>query len=207
MWRLETFLVVKRIMDILISLVGLTILLPLFILICVFITLDSPGSPFFLQVRVGRYEKCFRMIKFRSMYVNSNEQQSDTDYCRRMDAEGKIIKLQNDPRITRVGKILRTTSLDELPQLANVLIGHMSLVGPRALIPSMMAPYPEWAKRRSVVRPGITGLWQTSAREHNESLADMINYDLEYIHNWSLWKDIVILALTPKAVISGKGAV
>ena len=141
------------------------------------------------------------------MYTDADEHLSDPDRRTRFEQCGKVLKLEQDPRVTRIGRVLRTTSLDELPQLMNVLLGHMSLVGPRALIPSMVNPYPEWSKARHVMLPGITGLWQVSARERNESLSDMIEYDLDYIRRWSLLLDGIILVRTPGAVISRKGAI
>lgn len=197
----------KRGLDIIVSLLVVVCLLPLFALVCIFIVLDSEGSPFFVQKRVGLRGQRFKMYKFRSMYVNGRERLKDPTMQEKAEGAGRVLKLAHDPRVTRIGRILRSTSIDELPQLINVLLGHMSLVGPRALVPSMLAPYPEWAAEREVVKPGITGLWQVSARERNESLEDMIDYDLEYIRNWSLWKDLVILAKTPKVVFSRRGAV
>lgn len=198
---------IKRTIDVVLSLLGTVLVLPLVPTICGLIVLDSPGSPFYVRVRIGRNGRRFGMIKFRSMFVDAANRVPDPARLKQIEAEGRVLKLDNDPRVTRIGKILRSTSLDELPQLINVLLGHMSLVGPRALVPSMLEPYPDWAKARSVVRPGLSGLWQVSARERNESLADMIDYDLDYIRNWSLLRDVVILARTPRAVLSRKGAI
>lgn len=147
------------------------------------------------------------MMKLRSMFVDAAEHLDDPSIAEKAEAAGRVLKLKCDPRVTRVGKLLRTTSLDELPQLINVFLGQMSLVGPRALTINMVNPYPDWSKARHVMRPGITGLWQVSARERNESLEDMIEYDLDYIHHWSLLLDAIIVARTPGAVISRKGAV
>jgi len=203
--RVQT--ITKRMADILVSMIGLVCLLPLFALVCVLIAIDSPGSPFFLQTRVGRYGRRFRMMKFRSMFVDADKRMEDPRILAEAEAAGRVVKLKRDPRVTRIGKLLRTTSLDELPQLINVFFGHMSLVGPRALTPNMVEPYPDWSKARHVMRPGITGLWQVSARERNESLEDMIDYDLDYIRRWSLYLDAAILARTPGVVISRRGAV
>jgi lipopolysaccharide/colanic/teichoic acid biosynthesis glycosyltransferase len=141
------------------------------------------------------------------MYVDAHNRLDDPGALKEAEAAGRVFKVKCDPRVTRVGRLLRTSSLDELPQLINVLLGQMSLVGPRALTPNMVAPYPDWSKARHVMRPGITGLWQVSARERNESLEDMIEYDLEYIRRWSVMLDATILARTPGTVISRKGAV
>jgi len=200
-------LLLKRIADMFFSIIALTVLLPLILVVSVAIVIDSPGGVLFAQTRVGLNGRLFRMLKFRSMYIDADKRIGDPLLIKDAEAAGKVLKLDNDPRVTRVGKFIRTTSIDELPQLVNVLLGHMSIVGPRALIPSMLKPFPEWAKAREVVPPGITGLWQVSARDHNESLADMIEYDLEYISNWSLWQDLVIMFRTPMAVFSRKGAV
>ena len=199
--------ILKRWADIFVSAVAIVLLLPLFVLLCIVISLDSLGSPFFLQVRVGRYGQCFQMLKFRSMFIDADKRLDDPDMAIKAEAEGRVLKLKNDPRVTRIGNLLRTSSLDELPQLINVLLGQMSLVGPPCAYADMVDPYPDLSERRHTVRPGITGFWQVSAREHNESLADMIEDDLHYIQRWSLFLDAIIIARTPGAVISRKGAV
>ena len=198
---------VKRGLDLAFSVVGLTLFSPVFFVVAILVVLDSRGGAFFRQTRVGLDGKRFRMFKFRSMYIDGEKRLADPGLQRKAEEAGRVLKLKCDPRVTPIGRILRSTSIDELPQLINVLLGHMSIVGPRALIPSMLVPYPEWARLRQVVYPGITGLWQVSARERNESLADMIDYDLEYIRAWSLWSDLTIIARTPKVLISRKGAV
>lgn len=198
---------VKRCLDIVLSIIGLLILLPIFLVVSILVPLDSKGGAFFAQTRIGAGGRRFKMLKFRSMFVDAEQRLGDPNLARETEAAGRILKLKHDPRVTRLGRVLRSTSIDELPQFVNVLLGHMSIVGPRALVPSMLDPFPEWAEAREVVPPGITGLWQVSARDRNESLADMIDYDLEYIHTWSLWNDLVIMARTPKALISRKGAI
>lgn len=200
-------LLIKRWFDLVFSITGLILLSPVFLSVTVLVVLGSKGGAFFRQTRVGLNGKRFRMLKFRTMYIDGEKRLGDSDLQRNTEEAGRVLKLKSDPRVTPVGRVLRYTSIDELPQLINVILGQMSIVGPRALIPSMLDPYPEWARLREVVYPGITGLWQVSARDRNESLADMIEYDLEYIHTWSLWSDLAIIARTPKAVISGKGAV
>jgi lipopolysaccharide/colanic/teichoic acid biosynthesis glycosyltransferase len=198
---------IKRWLDMLTSAVCMICLLPLFVVVSIAVCVDSPGAPFFLHTRVGRDGRRFKMVKFRSMFVDGDKRLNDPEIRDKVESAGRVLKFEGDPRITRVGKLIRSTSIDELPQLINVLMGHMSIVGPRALMPSMLDPYPEWAAARSIVRPGITGLWQISARERNESLEDMIDYDLEYIRNWSILGDLMILAKTPGVVLSRKGAV
>ena len=139
------------------------------------------------------------------MYVDQDSRVS-ADKVRALQAQGILFKPKNDPRVTRVGAFLRKTSIDELPQLLNVLTGEMSLVGPRPLMLHMLDPYPELRRARGQMRPGITGLWQISARENNETALQMAHYDLTYIRNFSLWSDFRILLRTPAAVFFRKGA-
>jgi lipopolysaccharide/colanic/teichoic acid biosynthesis glycosyltransferase len=130
----------------------------------------------------------------------------DSSAIRRMESRGILFKPKDDPRVTRLGALLRKTSIDELPQLFNVLTGDMSLVGPRPLMLHMLDPYPELRRARGLVRPGITGLWQVSARENNETALQMAHYDLAYIREFSLWNDLLIFLRTPAAVLFGRGA-
>lgn len=197
----------KRAMDMAVSSLCLVLLFPVLVVIAALIALDSSGGILYLQTRVGLDGRYFHVLKFRSMYTDRDSTLDSLQARKEAESLGRILKMKNDPRITRVGRFLRSTSIDEFPQLINVFLGDMSIVGPRPLIPSMLQPYPEWARARQVMRPGITGLWQISAREHNESLADMIEYDLDYINNWSLWKDTSIVLRTPRAVISRRGAI
>jgi lipopolysaccharide/colanic/teichoic acid biosynthesis glycosyltransferase len=186
-------LCVKRTLDIVLSLCGLLILSPLFAIAAIFIKLDSPGPVFFLQERLGKNGRPFRIIKFRSMVENAEKL-----------GEGLLVSTPGDPRITRVGRILRQTSLDELPQLINVLKGDMSLVGPRP--PATYHPYkgyaayPEWAKKRFEMRPGITGLAQVVAR-NSVSWDERIRLDVDYVEGFSLWKDVKILLDTVRIVV------
>lgn len=196
-------LLVKRAIDIVGALVGLTVGAPLFGLIALAIRLDSPGPVIFRQTRIGRGGRPFSMYKFRSMYEGAEEQQmllADLN-----EADGPIFKIKDDPRLTRVGRILRRTSLDELPQLINVLRGEMSLVGPRPPLPAEVAQYKEWHKRRLEVPPGMTGLWQVSGRSRL-SFDEMVLLDIYYIENWSLWMDFKILVRTVPKVLFGEGA-
>jgi lipopolysaccharide/colanic/teichoic acid biosynthesis glycosyltransferase len=198
------------------SLIGLILLSPLLALIAALIKLTSSGPVFFRQTRVGQCGEEFTFLKFRTMYV-SNSSSIHEDFVRRF-ISGKAIsnkgdrgdpsvyKLVNDPRVTRVGKFLRRTSLDELPQLLNVLKGEMSLVGPRPPIPYECDVYELWHRRRVLeAKPGITGLWQVSGRSRT-SFDDMVRLDLRYARSWSLWLDIKILLKTPHVVLSGEGA-
>ncbi len=207
---------VKRIVDILGSLVALIVLWPLFVAIAAAIKLTSEGPIFFQQERVGRYGRRFTFLKFRSMHV-ANDASIHKEYVTKLIANAMdgttagrngscTYKLTNDPRVTRVGKLLRRTSLDELPQFLNVLIGDMSLVGPRPPIPYEFACYDIWHKGRLLaVKPGITGLWQVGGRSRVK-FDEMVRLDLKYARSWSVWLDLKILVKTPGAVLSGEGA-
>jgi lipopolysaccharide/colanic/teichoic acid biosynthesis glycosyltransferase len=196
-------LVMKRVIDCLIALFVLLVTCPLMIGIGIAIKLDSSGPIFIAQERIGRGGRPFRMYKFRSMVSDSAGTVEELRLA--YGLSGLLFKLQNDPRRTRVGKALRRFSLDELPQLFNVLKGEMSLVGPRPPLPHEVMQYNEYQRHRLAGLPGMTGLWQVSGR----SLLDfemMVELDLEYLSNWSLWRDIVIMLRTIPAAISGKGA-
>jgi exopolysaccharide biosynthesis polyprenyl glycosylphosphotransferase len=196
-------LLVKKFLDIAISLVLLVLLSPFFILIAILIKCDSKGPAFFTQERVGHNKRNFKLIKFRTMIQDAEIMQNELEF--QNEATGPVFKIKNDPRFTRVGKLLRRTSMDELPQLANVLKGEMSLVGPRPPIPSEVEQY-EWKDRRRLsMRPGITCLWQINGRS-NIPFEKWMELDKEYIDNWSLWLDLKILAKTIPAVIRGTGA-
>jgi exopolysaccharide biosynthesis polyprenyl glycosylphosphotransferase len=199
--RTETF--IKRAMDMTISLVGLILLLPLFALVALLIKLDSNGPVFFAQIRVGKDEKLFACYKFRSMRQGAEAEQEGLRTLN--EADGPIFKIREDPRITRMGRVLRRTSLDELPQLFNVLMGHMSMVGPRPAPPSEVQRYQPWHKRRLEVAPGITGLWQVSGRSEL-SFDEMVLLDLYYIENWSPVLDLQIMLRTFPKMITGEGA-
>ncbi|MCZ6593941.1 MAG: sugar transferase [Bacteroidetes bacterium] len=197
-------LLLKRGVDILVSIFLLILFLPLFLLISVLIKLSSKGPVFFVQERVGYNKRVFRLLKFRTMVEDAEVQQATIEHLN--EAEGAIFKIRNDPRITPLGKVLRKTSLDELPQLVNVLRGYMSLVGPRPLpIRDVKRIDAQWVKRRFSVRPGITGLWQINGRSE-VGFGQLVQYDLEYIDNWSPWLDVKIIFKTIPAVIGGFGA-
>ncbi|HEY74581.1 MAG TPA: undecaprenyl-phosphate glucose phosphotransferase [Thermoflexia bacterium] len=196
-------LLVKRVIDIIGSLVGLLLGAPLFGLIALAIRLDSTGPIIFRQTRVGKGGRHFQMYKFRSMHEGAEREQALLAELN--EANGPIFKIRNDPRLTRVGRFLRRTSLDELPQLINVLRGEMSLVGPRPPLPAEVAQYKEWHKKRLEVPPGMTGLWQVSGRSRL-SFDEMVLLDIYYIENWSLWMDFKILVRTVPKVLFGEGA-
>lgn len=193
----------KRAMDVTISSVGLIIFLPFFFLVALLIKLDSPGAVFFTQIRVGKGEHLFACYKFRSMREGAEKELEELRELN--EADGPIFKIRDDPRITRMGRFLRRTSLDELPQLFNVLMGHMSLVGPRPAPPSEVQRYQPWHKRRLEVAPGMTGLWQVSGRSEL-SFDEMVLLDLYYIENWSPVLDLQIMLRTFPTLLTGQGA-
>jgi exopolysaccharide biosynthesis polyprenyl glycosylphosphotransferase len=199
----RTQMLIKRAMDVIVSLVGLVLLLPFFALMALLIKLDSDGPVFFTQIRVGKGENLFACYKFRSMRQGA---EAEIEQLRTYnEADGPIFKMRDDPRITRMGRILRRTSLDELPQLFNVLMGHMSLVGPRPAPPSEVQRYQPWHKRRLEVAPGMSGLWQVSGRSEL-SFDEMVLLDLYYIEHWSPVLDLQILLRTLPKMITGEGA-
>lgn len=212
----RTVLLIKRAVDVAGSLLMLILCSPLFLVIALAIKLTSDGPVFFRQQRVGRYGKTFTFLKFRSMFVD-NDSSVHREFVTNLIASksatedqrgaGKgVYKIKNDKRVTRVGKLLRRTSLDELPQFLNVLKGEMSLVGPRPPIPYELAAYQTWHRQRLLgVKPGITGLWQVLSRSSVE-FDEMVRLDLRYASTWTPWLDLKILLRTPFAVIKGTGA-
>lgn len=197
-------LVIKRILDVVISLIAFVAVFPFMIIIAFIIKLTSPGPVFFRQLRIGLNGRKFMFYKFRTMVVGAEEQLKNL--ANHNEMEGPAFKMKNDPRITPFGKFLRKTSLDELPQLWNVLIGDMSLVGPRPPIANEVERYDNWHRRRLSMRPGITCLWQVKGRSKINRFDDWIKLDLEYIDNWSLELDFKIILMTMPAVIFGVGA-
>lgn len=208
-------LFVKRVTDIAVSIVMLILCAPLFLAIALAIKLTSKGPVLFKQERVGQRGLRFALVKFRSMKCGSNPR-IHREYVQRFIAgeltpsnagedQKAVYKIQDDPRVTRVGKFLRKTSLDELPQLLNVLKGEMSLVGPRPPIPYEVEAYRPWHRRRMLVKPGITGLWQVNGRSRT-TFDDMVRLDLRYARAWSPWLDFKILLRTPRAIFSREGA-
>ena len=193
----------KRTLDVIGAGLGLIFLSPLLAAIALWIRKDSEGGAFFTQVRVGRGGKVFTCWKFRTMIKEAEEVRADLELF--SEGPGLLFKLKEDPRVTKVGSVLRRLSLDELPQLWNVLKGEMSLVGPRPALPEEVEQYDDWVRNRLLVRPGLTGLWQVSGRTET-SFSDYIRYDLFYIQNWSLSLDLWILWRTLRAVTSGEGA-
>jgi exopolysaccharide biosynthesis polyprenyl glycosylphosphotransferase len=197
-------LLIKRVMDILFSTTMFLFALPLFALIAILIKLTSQGPVFFLQDRIGLNKRKFRLYKFRTMVVNAEKMIKDLEHLNELT--GPVFKIKNDPRITSIGKYLRKASIDELPQLINVLKGDMSLVGPRPMAVRDFELFDEdWLRRRFSVRPGITCLWQVRGR-NSIPFDKWLQFDMEYIDNWSLLLDFKILAQTVPAVLKGAGA-
>lgn len=193
----------KRILDMFLSLIGIVVLIPVYLIIAIAIKLDSKGPVLFKQVRVGKNRKNFKIYKFRTMVVSA-EGKRDLQ-INPSDMDNFVFQNKNDNRITKVGAFLRNSSLDEIPQLFNVLIGNMSLVGPRPEIPEVVKYYPENYYQRLLVLPGITGLAQISGRGEIE-LGKTIYYDLTYISKFSVWYDIEILFTTVFKVFKKEGA-
>lgn len=193
----------KATFDRLVSGVALILLAPLLAVLAALVRFTSPGPAVFTQVRVGRDGREFKIFKFRTMYADAEERLAVL--AAQNEHEGLLFKVRDDPRITPIGRVLRRYSLDELPQLFNVFLGHMSLVGPRPPLPSEVAQYPQDLLRRLAVKPGITGLWQVSGRA-NLSWEDTVRLDLRYVENWSLTFDLVILLRTVTAILRASGA-
>jgi exopolysaccharide biosynthesis polyprenyl glycosylphosphotransferase len=211
----KTSRVVKRAMDIIGSSVALILFAPLFLLIAMFVKLTSKGPVLFKQERLGQFGKTFTCLKFRSMRVN-NDLRIHQEFMKRVisgahdgrahGSSSPVYKMTNDPRITGVGRFIRRTSLDELPQFINVLRGDMSLVGPRPPLAYEYEEYDVWHRRRVLeLKPGLTGLWQVSGRSRVR-FDDMVRLDLQYARDWSFWLDMRILLQTPRAVVLGDGA-
>ncbi len=193
----------KRSFDIVASALGLLLVWPVLLAIAFAVATTSRGGAFFVQRRVGLNGKHFPMLKFRSMVADADERVDALLHAN--EGSGPLFKLRSDPRVTTVGRLLRRTSLDELPQLVNVLLGHMSLVGPRPALEREVVQYNPHEGRRLYVKPGITGLWQVSGRS-NLSWEDSVRLDLLYVDHWSLRADLKILARTVKTLVKSEGA-
>jgi lipopolysaccharide/colanic/teichoic acid biosynthesis glycosyltransferase len=193
----------KRAIDVAGAILGLTLLFPVFVAVSIAIVIDSRGGPFFRQTRVGHGGRLFTCWKFRSM--TRGAELLKLQLMEQNEANGRIFKIRDDPRRTRVGRFLRKSSLDELPQLINVLRGEMSLVGPRPPLLSEVLEYEPAEMRRLATVPGITGLWQVTLRGRHD-FADMIALDVQYAEELSFWLDVKILARTVPTVLFGRGA-
>lgn len=197
------YLVIKRCLDIVGSILGILLLSPVFIVVAVIIKLDSKGPVLFHQTRVGENGQAFEMYKFRSMQMDAEELLSQLK--EKNEADGPVFKIRNDPRITRTGMILRKISIDELPQLINILKGEMSFVGPRPPLPSEADKYTPYQRQRLMVKPGLTCYWQISGRS-DLSFAEWVELDLKYIETRTILMDIKLILLTIPVVLKGKGA-
>lgn len=197
-------LLIKRLMDIIGGLVGLLITAVFFPFVALAIKLDSPGPVLFSQVRIGRNGRRFKIYKFRSMYTDAEERKKELES--QNEVKGLMFKMENDPRITKVGRFIRKTSIDELPQFYNVVKGDMSLVGTRPPTQDEFEKYNQYYRRRISMTPGLTGMWQVSGRSEIEDFDDVVKYDLQYIDHWSLRLDIKILFKTVFVVFAGKGS-
>lgn len=197
-------LALKRTLDIIGSLVGMAVLIVATIFVAPAIKLDSPGPVFFGQTRIGKNGRKFTFYKFRSMYVDAEERKKEL--MAKNEVNGLMFKMEDDPRVTRVGKFIRKTSIDELPQFWNILKGDMSLVGTRPPTEDEFEKYDIEHKARLSMTPGLTGMWQISGRSDIKDFDEVVKLDMEYIDNWNIWKDIKILLLTVKVVLTGKGS-
>ncbi len=197
----------KRVLDVTLASLGLIVMSPLFLVIAILIRLDSKGPIFFRQVRMGEGGRPFRIYKFRSMSADAEARKSElASRNDHIDLDPRMFKISDDPRITRVGKVLRRYSIDEMPQLLNVLHGEMGMVGPRPLIPEEHEYVQNWARRRLRIKPGITGPWQVMGRS-SISFEEMVKLDYNYVMHWSLWRDVRLIARTIPVVVNGRNAV
>jgi exopolysaccharide biosynthesis polyprenyl glycosylphosphotransferase len=196
-------LAIKRVIDILASATALLLLSPLMIVVALIVKFTSRGPILFKQLRVGRNARPFNMLKFRSMIANAEELKAKL--MQQNEQSGPVFKMSRDPRITPIGRFIRKYSIDELPQLINVLRGEMSLVGPRPPVPSEVAKYEAWQRRRLSVRPGLTCVWQVSGR-NQISFEEWMYLDMQYIDHWSLAQDVQLILKTVPVVLTGRGA-
>jgi exopolysaccharide biosynthesis polyprenyl glycosylphosphotransferase len=194
---------VKRAFDVVVAAFVVVVGLPLWLLLALAVKLTSPGPVFYRDRRIGLGEREFGMVKFRSMYVDAADRQAALEAAN--EASGPLFKIKDDPRVTSVGRVLRKYSLDEIPQVLNVFAGEMSLVGPRPLPVRDYVQLEDWHRKRYLVLPGMTGLWQVSGRIAL-SFDDLVRLDFYYLENWSIWLDISILAKTLPAVLARRGA-
>ena len=198
------YLVLKRLMDIVGASLGLLLASPIMLIVAILIKFEDPKGPiFFSQVRNGAYPKTFKMYKFRSMYIDAEERLEELMHLN--EQSGPAFKIKDDPRITKVGKLIRKTSLDELPQLFNVLKGDMSLVGPRPAIPREIEQYTPYQMQRLLVKPGLTCIWQVSGR-NNIGFDEWVELDIEYIKTRNLWLDIKLILMTIPAMLGDENA-
>lgn len=200
----KVYFVIKRVIDIVLAAIGLLVFSPIMLIVVIAIKLeDFKGPVLFSQERVGKLGEIFKMYKFRSMYVDAEQRLQELQHLN--EQTGPVFKIKDDPRITKVGKFIRKTSLDELPQLVNVLRGEMSIVGPRPALPREVKQYNAYQKQRLLVKPGITCIWQVSGR-NNIGFDEWVELDLEYIENQSLGLDIKLILQTIPALLGDHNA-
>ncbi len=197
---------VKRALDIIFAIILLILASPIILITAIAIKLTSKGPVILKQKRVGINEKLFTFYKFRSMYIDEKDPHKQFSNPDHLTEKGILVKHENDPRVTPVGKFIRKASIDELPQLINVIKGDMSLIGPRATLEFFIKPYPELKRIRSLVKPGMTGYWQVKNRANNNSYIHMIDFDLYYLEHISFWLDLKIMLETIYAILKAKGA-
>ena len=195
---------VKRLMDIVGSLIGCVLTLLITPFVALAIKIDSPGPVFFSQTRIGKNGRRFKIWKFRSMYIDAEARKKELEA--QNEIKGLMFKMEDDPRITKVGKFIRKTSIDETPQFFNILVGDMSLVGTRPPTEDEFEQYNGYYRRRMSITPGLTGMWQVSGRSDIQDFEEIVKLDLEYIDNWSLLLDIKILFKTVFIVLGRKGS-
>lgn len=197
-------MLIKRLIDILGALVGLFLTALITPFVALAIKMDSSGPVFFSQMRIGKNGRRFKIWKFRSMYIDAEERKKELQAQNEMN--GLMFKMEDDPRVTKVGRFLRRTSIDETPQFLNILVGNMSLVGTRPPTEDEFEQYSGYYRRRMSITPGLTGLWQVSGRSDIQDFEEIVKMDLEYIDNWSLGLDIKILFMTVFTVLGRKGS-
>lgn len=202
--RRNCYFVTKRIFDIILSIIGIVIASPIILIASIFILIDDPdGGPFYSQIRVGKDRKPFKMHKLRTMWKNADKHIGTVEHLN--ESDGPVFKIKDDPRITKVGRVLRKTSIDELPQLVDVLSGNMSLVGPRPPLPREVAQYKDWQMKRLSVKPGITCYWQIVDNRNDVSFDDWVKLDIKYIDEMCFTTDLKILFKTVFAVLKMNG--
>ena len=199
----EVYKIIKRCLDIILSLLAIVILSPIILIVAVLIKLESKGPVIFSQERVGLNGKTFKIYKLRSMVINAEEVKKNL--IEKNEMSGPMFKMKNDPRITRIGKFIRKTSIDELPQLVNIIKGDMSLVGPRPSLPEEISEFEPWMLERLIVRPGLTCYWQVMGR-NNIDFEDWMKLDLDYVHNRCIRVDIELIFKTFKVLLGDKNA-
>lgn len=204
LWRDRNYWMIRRMQDIIISVTAIILLFPIMVIVALCVFIDDPkGSPIFCQVRCGRDGKTFRLYKFRSMCVNAEQMLENLQD--ENEADGPAFKMKNDPRITRIGRFIRKTSIDELPQLFNILKGDMSIVGPRPPLPSEVEQYNDYQRQRLYVTPGLTCYWQIQPDRNSVKFDDWIELDIKYIQERSLRNDWKIILRTVKVVLKMQG--